>query len=304
MVSQTAMSDRHLERLGAPLAGRRVIRMNGVGNAIVVLDLRGSDVVVSAAEARAVAAAPGLLFDQLMVIHDPREAGTDAFIRIYNTDGSPSGACGNGTRCVAWAMLRDSDRDSLLLTTATARLACRRIDATTFSVDMGEPSFHWAQIPLRDAACDPKALDLGVADAAVAALGRPFALGIGNPHAVFFVPNADAVDLARVGPPIEHAPAFPQRANVSFAEIVDRATIRLRVWERGAGATLGCGTGACATLVAAASTGRTGRDAHVDLPGGRLAIAWRDDGHVVMTGPVELEADVVLEAGIFGDRAA
>ena len=278
--------------------------MNGIGNAIVVLDLRGCDLVLSAADAREIAAAPGLLFDQLMAIHDPLEPGADAFVRIYNTDGSPSGACGNGTRCVAWFMLRDDPRDALLLTTATARLACRRLGPLSFAVDMGPPTFDWAHIPLRDAGATPASLDLGIADPAVVAFGRPFALGIGNPHAVFFVGDAEAVDLARVGAPIERAPVFPERANVSFAEIVNRETIKLRVWERGAGATLGCGTGACAALVAAASTGRTGRTAHVDLPGGRLSIEWRDDDHVIMAGPVELEFETILDAALAGDRAA
>lgn len=286
------------------LARRTVAKMNGIGNAIVVLDLRDGDLVVSAEEARAIAAAPGLFFDQLMVIHHSREPGTDADLRIYNTDGSLSGACGNGTRCVAWFMLRGSDRDSVTLTTTTARVACRKLDPLTVSVDMGQPLFRWDQIPLRDAGADPKALQLDVADAALAAFGHPFAVGMGNPHCVFFVPDTDAVDLVRVGPPVEHAPVFPERANVSFAEVLDDGTIKLRVWERGAGETLGCGTGACATLVAAASTGRTGRAANVDLPGGRLAIVWRDDGHVIMTGPVELEFEAELGALALGDRAA
>ena len=265
------------------LSGLPFARMNGIGNAIVVLDLRGSALVVEADEARAIAAAPGLRFDQLMAIHDPLEAGTDAHVRIYNTDGSLSGACGNGTRCVAWFMLRDRDRDDLVLTTATARVICRRQGALSFAVDMGEPTFDWRHIPLRDG--DPASLDL----AACGAFERPFALGLGNPHAVFFVEDVDAVDLAAVGPGIERSPVFPERANISFAQVVDRAGIKLRVWERGAGITLGCGTGACATLVAAAASGRTGRAATVALPGGRLAIEWRDDGHVIMTGPVELE---------------
>lgn len=281
------------------LEGRSLARMNGVGNAIVVLDLRGCEHVVTPEEARAIAAAPSLAFDQLMVIHDPRAPGTDAFMMIYNTDGSPSGACGNGTRCVAWFMLRDGARDTLLLTTPTARLACRRVDEWHFAVDMGEPRFAWEQIPLRDGRVDPRALDFGGS-----APGPAFALGMGNPHAVFFVPDADAVDLATVGPPVESAPIFPERANVSFAEVVDRETIKLRVWERGAGTTLACGTGACATLVAAAATGRTGRAAVVDLPGGRLAIDWRDDNHVVMTGPVELEFEARLDSHLLADVAA
>lgn len=281
------------------LAGRPLAKMNGVGNAIVVLDLRGCDSVVTSQEARAIAAAPGLAFEQLMVIHDPHEAGTDAFIRIYNTDGSSSGACGNGTRCVAWYLLRDSDQDALLLTTRSGRLDCRRVGEWSFSVDMGEPHFDWRDIPLRDAGIDARALDFGDI-----APGKAFALGIGNPHAVFFVPDTDAVDLATIGPPIEHAPAFPERANVAFAQVIDRSTIKLRVWERGAGATLGCGTGACAALVAAAVTGRTNRTAHVDLPGGRLEIEWRDDNHVIKTGPVELEFEAALDARLFADRAA
>ena len=266
--------------------------MNGIGNAIVVLDLRGSDLVVTADEARAIAASPGLAFDQLMVIHDPREVATDAFLRIYNVDGSPAGACGNGTRCVAWFMLRESTRDSLVLATACARLACRRIAPTIISVDMGAPTFAWNEIPLRDATVDQRAIALEEA----AAFGPAFALGMGNPHAIFFVADADAVDLARVGPPIENAAVFPERVNVSFAEIGDRETIKLRVWERGAGATLGCGSGACAALVAAAATGRTARAARVDLPGGRLQIEWREDGHVVMTGPVAFELATIVPA--------
>ncbi len=294
------MNDGQTNSRGAGrLEGRPLARMNGVGNAIVVLDLRGCEHVVTPEEARAIAAAPGLAFDQLMVIHEPREPGTDGFVMIYNTDGSLSGACGNGTRCVAWFMLRGARGDTLVLTTPTARLDCRRIDEWHFAVDMGEPRFAWEQIPLRDGAVDPRALDFGGG-----APGPAFALGIGNPHAVFFVPDAAAVDLATVGPPVENAPIFPERANVSFAEIVDRETIKLRVWERGAGATLGCGTGACASLVAAAATGRTGRTASVDLPGGRLAIDWRDDNHVIMTGPVELEFEARLDSHLLADRAA
>ena len=274
------------------LAGRPFARMNGVGNAIVVLDLRGSDIVVTEAEARAIAADRDLAFDQLMVIHDPREPGSDAFIAIHNTDGSPSGACGNGTRCVAWFMLNGSSRDTLVLTTTTARLACRRTGPERFSVDMGAPVFDPALIPVR--AADPRHAELPPPHDDP--FRTPFVVGMGNPHAVFFVLDADAVDLSRVGPPVEHAAIFPERANVSFAEVIDRSRIKLRVWERGAGATLGCGTGACATLVAAAATGRTGRTAEVDLPGGRLEIAWRDDDHVIMTGPVELEFAGVLAA--------
>ena len=286
LVSQRRMSD--------ALANIPLVRMNGAGNAIVVADLRGTALVPTAAEARAVAAAPGLVFDQMMTIHDPVSAGTDAFLRIYNVDGSLAGACGNGSRCVAWVMLRGDTRDALVLETSAGRIACRRVGPWQFAVDMGKPVFDWAMIPLRSGADDHKALDLHIEDDAIAALGKPYALSMGNPHAVFFVADTASLDLARLGPPVEHAPAYPDRANVSFAEIVDRETITLRVWERGAGATLACGTGACATLVAAAATGRTGRRARLTQPGGVLEVEWRADDHVIMTGPVELERETTL----------
>jgi diaminopimelate epimerase len=281
------------------LTGRPFARMNGLGNAIVVLDLRGCDLAVTADDARMIAAAPGLAFDQLMVIHDPVAAGSDAHLRIFNVDGSVANACGNGTRCVAWFMLKASDRNSLVLTTAAGQLACERVDAFNFAVDMGAPQFGWDRIPLREPV-DPSCLDVGIA----AAPGPAFALGMGNPHAVFFVPDVDAVDLGQTGPLIETAAIFPERVNVSFAQVLDRHALKLRVWERGAGATLACGSGACATLVAAASTGRTARSASVDLPGGRLHIAWRDDGHVIMTGPVEVEFEGTLDPAPSADQAA
>ena len=168
---------------------------------------------------------------------------------------------------------------------------------------MGRPVFDWALIPLRSGADDYLALDLHIDDPSVTALGKPYALSMGNPHAVFFVPDAAAIDLAAVGPQIEHAPSFPERTNVMFAQVLDWARIKLRVWERGAGATLACGTGACATLVAAAATGRTGRVAEVALPGGILAIEWRDDDRVIMTGPVALEGETTLAAALRGAAA-
>ena len=242
------VSDGRMADIG-DFARIRLVRMNGVGNAIVVADLRGTPLVPSAAAVRAIAAAPGLHFDQLMTIHDARAPETDAYLRIFNVDGTPSAACGNGTRCVAWVLLRGSPRDHLVIETAAGRLACRRVAPFEFAVDMGRPVFDWALIPLRSGADDHKGLDLHLDDPAVAALGRPYALSMGNPHAVFFVADTAALDLARLGLPVALAPAFPEGANVSFAQVLDRETIRLRVWERGAGATLGCGTGACATLV-------------------------------------------------------
>jgi diaminopimelate epimerase len=288
MVSERAMNASLSRLTGCPIA-----KMNGAGNSIVVLDLRGRDLVVTGGEAQAIAASPGLLFDQLMVIHDPRDSGTGGHLRIYNVDGSEAGACGNGTRCVAWYLLHDADRDDLVLTTDAARLECQRLGPLRFSVDMGPPTFAYEAIPLRDG--DPASLDFPP-------FGRAVAVGMGNPHAVFFVENVETLDLAAVGRPLEHAPVFPERANISFAQVIDQGAIRLRVWERGAGATLACGSGACATLVAAAATGRTGRHAAIDLPGGRLEITWRADDHVIMTGPAELE--FLTTAGADGSERA
>ena len=280
--------------VGSRLAGRPVARMNGAGNRITVLDLRGCDIVPSAREARALAADPDLAFDQLMVIHDPRERGADAFVTIFNTDGSLAGACGNGSRCVAWYLARGG-REAFTLTTFAGRVVCRRVAPRLFSVDMGEPRFAAAEVPTT--ASDPREVRLGLE--ADARFGPAFALSMGNPHAIFFVTeDVGSLDLTALGAPVEHAPAFPERVNVSFAQVLDRDRIALRVWERGAGATLACGTGACATLVAAAATHRTGRAASVMLPGGVLDIVWGEDERVTMIGPVEVEREGVLDAGL------
>jgi diaminopimelate epimerase len=278
-----------------PLDDRPILRMNGAGNEILVLDLRGLDHVLAPHEARAIAAAPGLRFDQLMALHDPRAAGDDAFMRIYNIDGSLSGACGNGTRCVAWALAREG-KEQLSLETAAGRIETRRVAETQFSVDMGRPRLDWREIPLSREA-DTRAVTL---EPPVAGAPAQFsAVGMGNPHAVFFVPDALAVSLETLGPALEHHPLFPDRANISFAQIIARDDILLRVWERGTGATKACGSAACATLVAAARAGLTDRQARVKLPGGDLHIAWRADDHVVMTGPVEFEFETRLSAALF-----
>ena len=292
------VSEQRMERASViqRLAGRSVTKMNGIGNAILVLDLRGTDVVLTPEAVRAVAGQPRLAFDQFMVLHDPREDGAIAFMRIYNTDGSAAGACGNGTRCVASLLMAEGGRDEVVLATAAGRLACRRLPDGRISVDMGPPSFSAAAVPLA-AGLDPRALHLDPA------LPAAFALSMGNPHAVLFVDDLAALDVTALGPRLETAPAFPDRANISFAQVLDRGTIRLRVWERGAGATLACGSAACATLVAAAETGRTGRVAAVDLPGGRLEIAWRADGRVLMTGPVAFEFAAALDPAALEDAA-
>jgi diaminopimelate epimerase len=283
-----------------PLDNRPILRMNGAGNEILVLDLRGENHVLTPQEARAIANAPGLRFDQLMALHDPRAAGDDAFMRIYNIDGSLSGACGNGTRCVAYVLARDG-KDRLSLETDAGRIETTREAETTFTVDMGRPRLDWREIPLaremdtRGAALEPPPPGAPTQFAAV---------GMGNPHAIFFVADARAVALETLGPTLERHPLFPERANISFAEIVARDDILLRVWERGTGATKACGSAACATLVAAARAGLADRRARVQLPGGALFIHWRDDDRVLMTGPVEFEFETTLSPSLFEGVAA
>ncbi len=283
-----------------PLDNRPILRMNGAGNEILVLDLRGLEHVLTPQEARAIAAAPGLRFDQLMALHDPRSAGDDAFMRIYNVDGSLSGACGNGTRCVAYALAREG-KERLSLATDAGRIETRREAETVFTVDMGEPRLDWREIPLS------RAVDTRAAALEPPVAGAPAhfsAVSMGNPHAVFFVPDAGAVPLDILGPTLENHPLFPERANISFAQIVAPDDILLRVWERGTGATKACGSAACATLVAAARAGLGARRARLRLPGGDLHVEWRADNHVLMTGPVEFEFETPLTAELFEGAAA
>lgn len=293
----------------SPLANLRFLKMNGLGNEITVLDLRGTALRVSAAEARAIAAHPRSRFDQLMVLHDPVSPGTDAFMRIYNTDGSAAGACGNGTRCVAWAMLADRaigrvSQEGLVLETKAGLLPVKRVSETVFTVDMGPPRLAWNEIPLRDPVTDTRAVAVDTHLPEAPELANPSVVSMGNPHAIFWVKDAAAYDLAAIGPRFEHDPVFPERANISLAQVTSTEHIILRVWERGAGATRACGSAACATVVAAARKGLTGRQATVALPGGDLVIEWREsDGHVLMTGDTELEHEGIFSPALFAGAA-
>lgn len=276
------------------LAGREIFKMNGAGNEILVLDLRGAGFLPAPEDARALARAPGLAYDQLMVLSDPRAPGQDAFMTIYNQDGSLSASCGNGTRCVAHYLAALSGARNLQLATSAGPLAVRREGPLSYSVDMGPPRLGWRDIPLACEVADTGAVELGK-------FGLPPAscVSMGNPHAIFFVPSIEAFDLAAIGPALEHDKLFPQRANISLAQVLSRDAIRLKVWERGTGLTLACGTAACATLVAAARAGLTERRATISLPGGDLVIEWRADDHIVMTGPVEVEFSRRLTPDIF-----
>ena len=287
--------------MNAPAPPRRFLRMNGCGNAIVVLDMRGTAERVTGAEARAIAAEPATRFDQLMAVHDPVRPGADATLAIFNTDGSPAEACGNGTRCVAWAMMADPvmarpvmarpTGDALTLDGPGGPLLVTRDGPFTFTVDMGRPRFRWDEIPLAEPFGDTRRIELQIGPIDAPILHSPSAVSMGNPHAIFWVDDPSAFDLPRIGPLLENHPLFPERANISLAAVPAPDRIVLRVWERGAGETLACGTAACATLVAAARLRLAERRATVTLPGGDLLITWREaDDHVLMTGPVELEA--------------
>lgn len=283
----------------SPLAGLPIFRMNGIGNEILVLDLRRAGLEVAPAEARAIARASGLRFDQLMVLQTPRHAGANAFMRIYNTDGSLSAACGNGTRCVAYVLGRAGEGETLTLETDAGPVRTWRAGETRFTVDMGAPRLGWREIPLAEEAPDTRNVTL-----APEIQGAPAAfsaVNMGNPHAVFFVDDPLSMDVATLGPQLERHPLFPERANISFAKIVAPDEILLRVWERGTGETRACGSAACATLVAAARSGLSAREARVRLPGGELVIAWGADDHVLMTGDVELEFETALEARYFAE---
>jgi diaminopimelate epimerase len=295
-----------------PLANRRFLKMNGLGNEIVVLDLRGADVEVTAADAQAIATDPRSRFDQLMVLHDPPSHRADAFVRIYNADGSDAGACGNGTRCVAWAMMADAEMargraanagPNLVVETVAGRLPCRREGETTFTVDMGAPRLAWDEIPLAEPFADTTGIELQVGPIDAPVLHTPSAVSMGNPHAIFWVSDVEAHDLARIGSLLEYHPIFPERANISLAQVIARDHIRLRTWERGVGLTRACGSAACAALVAAVRKDLTDRKATVTLPGGDLTITWRErDGHVLMTGPVELEWEGRFAPELFAER--
>ncbi len=265
-------------------------KMHGLGNDFVVVDARTRALGVGAAQARAIAdRRTGVGCDQLLVIEAAKNGAADAFMRIYNADGGESGACGNGARCVASMLMAESGKREAKIETLAGVLAARAAADGEVAVDMGPAKFGWRDIPL---ARDADTLNL---DYAKGPLKGPVAVNVGNPHVVFFVADADAVPLAEVGPKIEHDPLFPERINVEVSQLIDDGEIRLRVWERGAGITRACGSGACAALVAANRRGLAKRKAKVVLDGGALTIEWRRDGNVVMTGPVATSFTGVLD---------
>jgi diaminopimelate epimerase len=288
------------------LANHSFAKMNGIGNEIVVVDLRQSDSQISAAEARAVAAPSGVPYDQLMVLQKPKLAGTKAFIRIYNNDGSEAGACGNGMRCVAKRVFGESGETAATFETRAGLLNCWQGPAPDlYTVDMGAPKFGWKDIPLAEEFRDTRAIELQIGPIDKPALHSPSAVSMGNPHAIFWVDDVNAYDLARFGPMLENHPIFPQRANITLCTVKSKEHIVIRTWERGAGLTKACGSAACAAAVAAARLKRTGRKVTVTLPGGDLSIDWREsDDHVLMTGPVAFEFEGRFDPALFAKVSA
>jgi diaminopimelate epimerase len=254
--------------------------MHGCGNDFVVLDSRVHDLAITPARAAVLADRHrGVGCDQVIVL-EPPPAGADVFMRIRNPDGGEVGACGNATRCVASLLAAESGRHAFTIRTISGDLPSEVRADGTVTVDMGPARLDWRDIPLAGPA---DTLHLDLAEAPVA---DPAACSMGNPHATFFVPDLAAVPVERIGPVLERAALFPERANIGFVQVLAPDRIRLRVWERGTGLTLACGSGACAALVNAARRGLTRRRATVQVDGGELVIEWRADGHVLMTGPV------------------
>jgi diaminopimelate epimerase len=270
-------------------------KMNGLGNAILLIDMRDSVRQFTAAETRAIAARPETRFDQMMVLYAPRAAGSQAYVRIYNCDGSEAEACGNGMRCLGWVVAQEVGRQDLRFETKAGLLDVVVAGMDRVSVDMGTPRFGWADIPLAEPFDDTRriALQFGTIDQPL--LHSPSVVNVGNPHAIFWVGDVNAYDLGRIGPLLENHPMFPERANISLAQVTSQTAITLRTWERGAGLTRACGSAACASVVCAARNGLTQRRATTTLPGGRLEVEWRADDHIVMTGPVVVEREGVLE---------
>jgi diaminopimelate epimerase len=269
------------------------LKMHGLGNDFVVLDGRRAVITVDAAAARALAdRRTGIGCDQVILLEPPREPTAQVLMRIRNPDGGEAEACGNATRCIADLLARETGEAKVRIETVAGLLDAEALPDGRVAVDMGSVRTGWREIPLS------RPMDTERIELTLGPLSAPVCTNIGNPHATFFVDDVDAVDLAALGPELERNQVFLQRANIGVAAVHDCRNIRLRVWERGAGITRACGSGACAALVAAHRRGFTGRQAAVELDGGVLDIVWRGDGHVAMTGPVALSFEGAFDPNL------
>jgi diaminopimelate epimerase len=275
----------------AAIEGLPFRKMHGLGNDFVVLDARARPLELSTGQVQAIAdRRRGIGCDQILII-EPAQNDGDAFMAVRNADGGVSPSCGNGARCVAAVLMDDLGKDDVVLETLAGPVSAKRV-GDLVSVDMGPAKLDWQDIPL---AMDENTEHL---DLVVGKLSNPVAVSMGNPHVVFFVDDVDDVDLEDVGPTIEKNALFPNRTNVEVAQVLSRDHVRMRVWERGAGITQACGTGACAVGVAAVRRNLTDRTVTVTLDGGDLEIEWREDGHVIMTGPAAETYSGVLDRGV------
>jgi diaminopimelate epimerase len=257
------------------------IKMHGLGNDCVIIDARDAPVVLSADRIRRIAdRRRGVGCNQLALLQPPRDGKADVFVRFFNADGSESAACGNGIRCIAAHLMQASGSRRIILETQAGLLPAHIGAQGLVTVDMGPPGLGWRDVPLA------RNMDTAMLDFSAGRYEAPGAVSMGNPHCVFFVEDADAVDLAELGPAVENNPLFPERTNVEFIEVLAENRLRMRVWERGAGITQACGSGACAAVVAAARRAKCGRNAEVMLDGGSLFIEWQANDHVLMSGPV------------------
>ncbi len=260
-------------------------KMNGLGNDFVVMDGRGHALPISRDAARAIGdRVSGIGCDQIIVLEPSERA--DVTMRIWNNEGGEVESCGNASRCIADILFNEMGSATATIDTKGGFLSCTKAQNGLVTVDMGSPRFGWADIPLSQAVKDTTRVPLSHAG-----LSSPSVVNVGNPHAIFWVADAKAFDLAKIGPELEHHAMFPERANISLAEVKSRDHIVLHVWERGAGITRACGTGACAAAVAAARIGHTGRDVRVTIPGGDLRIVWDENDNIQMTGAVAYEFD-------------
>lgn len=280
---------------------RSFVKMHGLGNDFVIFDARREPLLFSPDQVRLLADRRfGIGCDQLIVIEPagPAHAGADLFLRFYNSDGSQAGACGNGSRCAAALLFAEAPRERLAIATRGGWLEARSAADGQVAIDMGAPKLDWQSIPLA------QALDTLHLPLTAGPLADPVAVSMGNPHAVFFVDDAAAIDLAALGPGLETDPLFPERANISVAQVAAPDHLILRVWERGAGLTYACGTAACASLVAGVRRGLSDRKARISQPGGDLEVEWRAaDDHVIMTGPVSVSFMGMTEVPALGDVA-
>ncbi len=285
---------------GTPFLKMPFLKMHGLGNDFVVLDARAAPLDLPLERRRTIADRRlGVGCDQLIVLEQPTDGDADVFMRIFNPDGGEAGACGNATRCVASVVMDEHKTDQVTVQTISGLLESQKTglganELPVISVDMGLARLDWREIPVREA-CDTNHMPIGLGP-----LQDPVGTNMGNPHATFFVDDLASIPIAELGPALEHDRFFPERANIGVAQFLGEGKLQLRVWERGAGLTLACGSGACAAVVAASRRGLIDRKAEIIVDGGVLAMEWLRDGHVLMTGGIAVAFKGELDASLLG----